>query len=83
MFSTVVEIDNNKYSDIVHIVPNEAMNIDVIIGNDILNMVEVTINVDGITFYKTPSTIFLAQININNEQTLNIDDAIDPKIQEN
>jgi len=36
------------------------MNASVIIGNDILNLAEVTINAEEVTIRKVPPTIFLA-----------------------
>lgn len=56
----------------IHIVPGDAMNASVIIGNGILNLAEVTINAEGVTIRKVPPTIFLAQIDVSDESPLNV-----------
>lgn len=63
-FQTIVKIDNEQFPCTIHVVKKNAMSINMIIGNDILNMAEVIINANGITIRKTLPTAFLAQINV-------------------
>lgn len=58
-FQTTIKIDNEQFLCTVHVVRSDAMNTSIIIGGDILNLVEVIINVDGITMKESP-TMFLA-----------------------
>lgn len=80
-FQTIIEIDSEQFPCLMHVVRSDAMNSSVIIGSDILNLAEVIINIDGITIRKASPTMFLAQINVLGERSLNID-AVDPKIRE-
>lgn len=80
-FQTIVEIDNEQFPCTMHVVRSDAMNTSIIIGSDILNLAEVIVNVDGIMVRKVSPTMFLAQIDVLEERSLNID-AIDSKIRE-
>lgn len=61
-FQTILKIDHKEFPCTMHVVPTEAMNNSIIIGNDVLSMAEVIINADGITLCKTTSSIFLDKL---------------------
>ncbi|KAL0111268.1 hypothetical protein PUN28_012872 [Cardiocondyla obscurior] len=61
-FQTVVKIDNENFPCTIDVVPSDEM-----------NKTEVVMNVDGITIRKMSPTMFLVQINVLEEKSLNID----------
>jgi len=50
-----------------HVVPSEALNVDVILSTDLINQAEVKINKDDLTITKPSASIFLSQIELQPE----------------
>ncbi|XP_046141945.1 uncharacterized protein LOC123987838 [Osmia bicornis bicornis] len=74
-FSSVVNIDNSDFPCNIYVVPDNAIYLDVIVGRDILSQAEVKIDPNGISIQKISQNIFLAEINVQNDTNLNIEES--------
>ena len=66
-FQMIATIDNVDFPLTFH-VPSEALNVDVILGTDLINQAEVKINKDDLTITKPSASIFLSQIELQSEK---------------
>ncbi|KAG5317260.1 POL3 protein, partial [Pseudoatta argentina] len=67
-FQSTVPIDNVDFPLAFHVVPSEALNVDVILGTDLIIQAEVRIDKDGIAISKPNVSIFLSQIELQPEK---------------
>ena len=67
-FQSTVTIDNVDFPLAFHVVPSEALNVNVILGTDLIIQAEVRIDKDGIAISKPNVSIFLSQIELQPEK---------------
>lgn len=67
-FQSTVTVDNVDFPLAFHVVPSETLNVDVILGIDLINQAEVRIDKDGITITKPNVSIYLSQIELQPEK---------------
>ncbi|XP_076393341.1 uncharacterized protein LOC143265399 [Megachile rotundata] len=61
-----IKIDSEEFPTTVYVVPIDSMNAEGVIGTDIINLAELTINQQNIIFHKIPLCTFLTQISTDN-----------------
>lgn len=79
-FQTIVYIDNEDYSLTLYVVPYESVNVEVIIGRDILEQADLSFGQDGVLIFKKSTINFLAQINISEESRVDVEDIQDTEV---
>lgn len=81
-FQTVVYIDSDDYPLTLYVVPYESVNVEVVIGRDILLQANLSIDQDAVTIQKKSSVDFLAHINITDETRTDIEAIPDAEIKD-
>lgn len=79
-FQIIVTIGNFELPSIIYVVPHNSTNTHAIIGNDILGQAEILINQDGIRIKKNSLCVFLANFNLNDIQSPNLNHITDCEI---
>ncbi|XP_011688730.1 PREDICTED: uncharacterized protein K02A2.6-like [Wasmannia auropunctata] len=75
-FQTTINIDNEEFLVQVYVVPNSAMTLDMIIGRDVLSQANVTIAQGEVTVTKEKQSVFLTDINVFDEPSLDIGEQV-------
>lgn len=70
-FTTVIEVDESNFETDVYVVSDDAMKLDMVVGNDLLDQGEVILNKKGVTIRKTEVPIMC--IRVADEPELDID----------
>lgn len=70
-FTTVVEVDEGKFETDIYVVSDDAMKLDMVVGNDLLDQGEVILNRKGVTIRKPEVPIMC--IRVADEPELDID----------
>lgn len=73
-FQTIVYIDDEDYPLTLYVVPYESVNVEVVIGRDILEQADLNFGQDGVLIFKKSAINFLAQINITEESRVDDED---------
>lgn len=81
-FQTAIKIDDEEFSVEIYIVPNSAMTLDMIIGRDVLLQANVTITKGEVTITKERQSVFLTDINICDEISLDTGEQVNAEVKD-
>lgn len=68
-FQTIVEMDGDEFPITFYVVENDAMEMDAVIGRDILDSADLNFNAKGVSVKRADASIFLSKISLPNEGT--------------
>ena len=63
-FQTVIEVDQDKFPTTIYLVPDDALDYDLIIGNEIIHQANLEGGIDCGKFKKIMPTVFLSRIEV-------------------
>ena len=81
-FDTTAIINDEEFKMTFHVIPENAINFEAIIGNPLLSQAEVSLTNDGVVVHKMEETNFMMQIKIAKENKIDTDHIRDPSIKE-
>ncbi|KAK7870273.1 hypothetical protein R5R35_001001 [Gryllus longicercus] len=79
-FTTIIEIDEIEFETDVYVVSEDAMKMDMIIGNDLLDQAEVLMNKNGVTVRKSRLEAHLMCIQIVEQPEIKIESTVSKEV---
>lgn len=81
-FQTIVRIDNEEYSLTFYVVQYESINVEAVIGRDILEQADVNFRRNDVLVHKKADMNFLAQIDVLEESRIDIEELTDANLKD-